>query len=302
MHRFTLLHGLPVGRQLTLDVAPPPAYRLRSVVPPASRPARRTVPAPAFRLVNVVPGPQSDAVVWPAWIGLSVSPDDPNRVAVWSAASGDDGALITQTYFSHDQGAAWSLVSVGKSPPLPDNPDRERMWVDPRRPEVAYRLQVARLAEAMRTVRVQRSLDGGRTWSPDLRLIPDVLGEALAISATGQVGLLYQQRIGLPPDEQVITHLETTDNGFATVRDRVLAATLRPRHGADAPLGSTCDLTGVGRQFLGVFTAANIPKATSFPLGVRYQRRADFKHHRLLDHSGSAVAASVDPFFFVQGP
>src|SRR6266513_3056915 len=53
-----------------------------------------------------------------------------------------------------------------------------------------------------------------------------------------------------------------------------------------------------GDQFLGIFSANNMPDSANFPQGVVYQRRVDFATHRLLDGSGAPVAVSIDPFFF----
>jgi hypothetical protein len=74
-------------------------------------------------------------------------------------------------------------------------------------------------------------------------------------------------------------------------------------------IGDWVELHTRGSEFLGVFSAANIPDSTNFPNGIVYQRRVSLKSGKLLARqpvegsvSGSQIAPSIDPFFFRVGP
>jgi hypothetical protein len=58
-------------------------------------------------------------------------------------------------------------------------------------------------------------------------------------------------------------------------------------------------LHAVGTEFVGVFSAANIPDRANFPSGVTFQRNADFNNRRLLRLDNvRAILPSIDPYFF----
>ncbi len=67
-------------------------------------------------------------------------------------------------------------------------------------------------------------------------------------------------------------------------------------------------LTSVGDMFYAGFAASNKPPIsaadltdaalTDFPLGVVFQRNADFGGGNVLDLSGNVVSASIDPYLF----
>jgi hypothetical protein len=150
------------------------------------------------------------------------------------------------------------------------------------------------------TVHVRRSTDRGTTWSGDLRSVTNATNASLAVSASGTVGLLYQQVTGSDSSSRWVTRLEQSRDGFTTHQDAVLATVP-----ANAPplqflpyIGDYNGLLTRGDQFLGVFSASNMPDSTNFPQGVVYHRRVDFATHQLLDGSGATVAVSIDPFFF----
>ena len=149
------------------------------------------------------------------------------------------------------------------------------------------------------TIHVRRSTDRGATWSSDLRTLTNATDCALAIAEHGIVGLLYQQvSAGAPP--RWVTHLETTKNGFGSVRNTILASVP-----ADVPLvtflpyiGDYNFLVAVDDEFRGIFSANNTPDKGNFPHGVKYQRKADFSTKTLQDGAGGTVPISIDPFFF----
>ena len=153
---------------------------------------------------------------------------------------------------------------------------------------------------AIYMLHVLRSTDRGRTWSAELRHVPNALNPALAITSAGKVGLLYQQLTGSGAAQQWSTRLETTMNG-TTWTPLTLAATPAntPPKQFDPYLGDYEHLMAVGRDFYGIFSANNTPDRAHFPHGVVYQRNADFTTHRLLAVDGTTpVAVSIDPFFF----
>ncbi len=151
------------------------------------------------------------------------------------------------------------------------------------------------------TVHVRRSTDRGATWSGDLRALTNATDASLAVvSSNGTVGLLYQQVTGTGDASRWVTRLEQSRDGFATHQDVVLATVpaTTPTFQFLPYIGDYNCLLTRGNQFLGIFSANNMPDSANFPQGVVYQRRVDFATHRLLDGSGAPVAVSIDPFFF----
>jgi hypothetical protein len=157
------------------------------------------------------------------------------------------------------------------------------------------------------TIHLRRSTDRGQTWSNnDLLTLPNALNPALAINADGKVGFLYQQLTGqvnfgtVSPTNRWETHLRRSANG--TQWDDLLLASVP----ADTPsaqglpyLGDYIRVLAVGRDFYGIFCAANRPDRNNFPQGVRFQRNANFNSRRLLDLDNTTrVPISIDPFFF----
>jgi len=147
---------------------------------------------------------------------------------------------------------------------------------------------------------VRRSIDGGATWSNNLRVIHQATNPSLAINSRGRVGFLYQKLTGTASNPSWETHLERTDDDFATPIDVILhrAPNLTDTSGA-GPLGDYNHLLAVRRDFYGVFSGNNTPKRTNFPHGVKYQRNADFTTGKLLAVDNmTEVDPSIDPFFF----
>jgi hypothetical protein len=149
------------------------------------------------------------------------------------------------------------------------------------------------------TIHLRHSLDGGVTWSADLRAIANGINPALAVNGQGYVGFLYQTLTGGNTWE---THIEVSQNQFATppapivlakVPSSAPAATFLPY------LGDYIYLTAAGNDFYGVFCANNTPNNANFPSGVTYLRNANFTTHTLLNVDNvTPVAISIDPFFF----
>jgi hypothetical protein len=139
------------------------------------------------------------------------------------------------------------------------------------------------------------------TWSADLRTITNATNPALAINDDGTVGFLYQQVTGTESQQRWVTHLERTDDGFATVQDLVLATVP-----ANTPavsflpyIGDYVHLMAIGRDFYGIFSANNSPDLSNFPNSVIYQRNANFVTKTLLSTDNvTKVEVSIDPFFF----
>lgn len=147
---------------------------------------------------------------------------------------------------------------------------------------------------------VRRSTDRGVTWSPDVKTIVNALNPALAVNASGTVGLLYQQLTGVGANQRWVTNFDTSTTGAAW-KSTTLANTPAnsPAKIFDPYLGDYVHLTAVAGDFYGVFCANNTPSKTNFPQGVTFQRNADFTKQILLDvDNKTPVAVSIDPFFF----
>ena len=155
------------------------------------------------------------------------------------------------------------------------------------------------LQAGMFTLHVRRSTDRGQTWSGDLLTVNNATNPALAVNDAGELGFLCQQLTGTAPNQRWQTHWRRSVNGGANWADTTLADTP-----ANAPastflpyLGDYIGLQAVGSVFYGAFSANNTPDNNNFPQGVQYQRPANFTNQTLDDGAGTAVAASIDPFF-----
>ena len=98
-----------------------------------------------------------------------------------------------------------------------------------------------------------------------------------------------------------MTQVERTGNDFGSFTTTVLATT--PAN-TPAPqflpyLGDYMDMKSPGKDFCGIFSASNTPALANFPIGVTYQRNANFTTQTLFAADGvTPVPISIDPFFF----
>jgi uncharacterized protein (DUF1684 family) len=146
---------------------------------------------------------------------------------------------------------------------------------------------------------IRKSIDGGKTWTTDVRTLRDALNPALAVNSAGRVGLLYQQLTGVGAKSWV-TKFELS-SGAAPERTFVLhqAPANRPVKQFDPYLGDYDHLMAVGRDFYGIFSGSNSPRKQNFPSDVIYQRNVNWQTNTLLDvDNASTVNPSIDPFFF----
>lgn len=168
--------------------------------------------------------------------------------------------------------------------------------VDPTNAATVYIAWTDRPGATGTTLHVRRSTNSGVNWSADLLAITNGLNPALAVSSSGVAGVLYQQLVS----GRWETHFRRSSNG-TTWSDVILSNTPdnNPAPTFQPYLGDYCDLMAVGRNFYGVFSAANQPILANFPQGVTYQRNANFTTNQLrnLTNTGN-VPASIDPFFF----
>jgi hypothetical protein len=152
----------------------------------------------------------------------------------------------------------------------------------------------------MQTLHVQRSTDGGLTWSPDLLTIQSATNAALAINSSGKVAFLFQQLRGLPGDPRWVTRVMRSTDGV-NWNDLILANTsaTNPAKIFDPYIGDYDHVVAIGKDFYGIFSASNVPNPANFPNGIKYQRNADFNTRRLLRlDNTTTVQPSIDPFFF----
>jgi hypothetical protein len=154
------------------------------------------------------------------------------------------------------------------------------------------------------TLHVRRSIDGGQTWTGDLRAVVPATNPALAVNNNGKVGFLYQKFVNpgtcAGGGSCWETHLETTGDGV-TWTDLVLANVSAAPHTAfHRDIGDYLHLMAIGKDFYGVFSADNTPNPANFPNQVAYLRFAYFSTHQLFADASHTipVATSIDPFFF----
>ncbi|MFE4361652.1 MULTISPECIES: hypothetical protein [Streptomycetaceae] len=144
----------------------------------------------------------------------------------------------------------------------------------------------------------RHSADRGQTWAAARPDVVNGKNPSLAVNSDGLVGLVYQQLV----HNQWSTVLELTADGFGTTESHVLhqAPGDVPPAGTQLPyLGDYLRMVTVGKDFYGVFAGNNTPDRANFPVGVTYQRNANFTTHQLLSSDGvTRVPPSIDPFFF----
>ena len=154
------------------------------------------------------------------------------------------------------------------------------------------------------TLHVRRSIDGGMTWpGSEVIVRQNAKNPALAINSLGVVAFLYQRlNPATGTDRWWETHLERFPANFAVGAQPAVEWTLaRFKLGTIAPLipmlGDYVQMTSVGENFYGIFSAGNLHVVpANFPNDVVVKRK--MSGTQLVDSQGTAVPNSLDPFFF----
>lgn len=152
------------------------------------------------------------------------------------------------------------------------------------------------------TIHVRRSVNRGVDWSAsDLLTVTDAMNPQIAINDAATIGVLYQRVVSGKWE----THLVRTTDPDGTTFDT--PGVLLASQSASTPtptfspyIGDYASLVSAGRDFVGMFSASNLPDKANFLTGVKYQREVDWATHKLYTDAThtTAVAASIDPFFF----
>jgi hypothetical protein len=202
-------------------------------------------------------------------------------------------------------GLAGRLVVTGVTVPFGTTIGQNRLVasnvsiaVDPRNSDVVY-IAWADLVASDYTLHVRRSGDRGQNWSAsDLLTITSATNPALAVNTRGAIGFLYQQLAGGTTWE---THLRRSSTDGASWNDLILSSTpnATPVSTSNVYLGDYIHLMAVGKDFFGIFSAANMPVLANFPNGVQFLRNVDIGTGTLRDVTNTTtVNPSIDPFFF----
>jgi hypothetical protein len=174
--------------------------------------------------------------------------------------------------------------------------------VDPRNSATVYIAWADGATAANYTIHLRRSVDGGQTWTGDLRTITPATNPGLAINVRGKVAFLYQRLNNPGSGNRWETHVELSNDGFATAPTDLTLANVPDQNGtyaASNPIGDYAGLVSLGKHFYGAFSANNTPIAGNFPQGVTYLRNVNWATNTLLGTDGmTAVSVSIDPFFF----
>jgi hypothetical protein len=221
----------------------------------------------------------------------------------WGAGPEPFSALVDA-----DDGAIGQRVATDRFVRFNDTMGQERLGadlsiaVDPTDAQAVYVAWCDRVggqAGTDWTVHVRGSADGGETWSADdLRTITNAKNPSLAVNSERRLGFVYQQFT----DTRWVTELEVTADAWGTDATTMV---LHTAPSTDPPraflpyIGDYIRLLAVDTDFYGVFSGNNTPDPANFPSGVTYQRLADWTTHTLLStDNATAVAVSIDPFFF----
>jgi hypothetical protein len=162
-------------------------------------------------------------------------------------------------------------------------------------------------------IHVRKSADGGTTWANALAPISNAALPALAVTAHGNLGLLYTRLTGGNMSTEFYQQTAAGGNGHKAV----LAAwpVNSPIKTFDPYIADYQQLLAVGDTFYGTFSASNNPLVADFPSGVFFQRDINVKgkvqnnfnltQDGTLDDGsgpppapGKSPAVSIDPFFF----
>jgi hypothetical protein len=148
------------------------------------------------------------------------------------------------------------------------------------------------------TLHLRHSKDGGNSWgNTDLRKIPLATNPAVAVNSVGTVGFLYQ---AVDNSGNWRTKVEIAGDEFAMSPPESIflsnADSTSVGIGANF-IGDYDHLMAIGKDFYGVFSAANNPNPAFFPEvdDLIFQREHDANG---MLSGGKFVPASIDPFFF----
>jgi hypothetical protein len=173
--------------------------------------------------------------------------------------------------------------------------------VDPNNPSIVY-IAFVDVVGGIPILRVMKSEDKGANWGSVLDISNAGL-PSLSVAGNGQWGLLYTRLEG----GRLITEFRQgsrTPQMLGSWENNSPAPAFQPYIGDYQFLFSTDD------TFYGIFSASNDVGGlttltglsdgllTDFPLGIVYERNADFPGGNLLDPTGGIISASIDPFFF----
>ncbi len=298
------------GRTATIDVSLDGAAATPPV--PANFVARRIEPRATSGqdLPPIRPAVHIDGTVYGAYIGRRAG--GVSDIVVVRDNNGAAGATQFVDLLDSGDGLSGQRVITGVNVPFENfqTMGMERLvssdlsiCVDPRDSRNVWVAWGDRPAGSNNlTLHLRRSTNRGQTWSAaDLRTVANAKAPVVAVNSRGRVAFLYQQLTGAAPNLRWQTRVERSGNAFTTFTTDVLANT--PAN-TPAPqflpyLGDYMDMKSPGKDFYGIFSANNTPDTANFPLGVTYQRNANFATHVLLAADGvTPVNTSIDPFFF----
>jgi len=259
---------------------------------------------------SIRPAIHQDGIVYAAYFGWRGSSGG-NRTGDVVVVRDDNwasGATPFTAITDPSDGLAGVLVAPGVSFPFNSLLGTQRVGsqlaiaVDPRDSDTVYVAWGDGMSGASYTLHLQRSSDGGVTWSGDLRTVVAATNPCLAINQLGTVAFVYQRLVNPGTGDRWQTHLERSVDGFATLPSDAILADVPDSNGSYTgvnPIGDYACLLAVGNDFYGVFSGNNTPDLANFPNGVSYQRNADFATQTLLALDNvTPVAVSIDPFFF----
>jgi hypothetical protein len=151
------------------------------------------------------------------------------------------------------------------------------------------------------TIHVRRSINSGVDWSDDLLTVTDAMNPQIAISDVATVAVLYQRVVSGKWETHIVRTTDPDGTTFDTPGVLLAsqnASTPAPKY--DPYIGDYASLVSAGRNFIGMFSASNVPDKANFLTGVQYQREVDWATHKLFTDAThtTTVAASIDPFFF----
>jgi hypothetical protein len=205
-------------------------------------------------------------------------------------ALGAGGHTITNVEITDDFSGTFGNERIGGDLFLTVDP------VDSQRVYISY---ASRTATDSMTLHLRRSTDGGTTWDPDLLTVPSAKNGAIAVNSRGRIAYLYQEQVTVMGINRWRTHLRRSDDGVIWSN-----VTLSDFDRSGYPDGCRCPYIGdyemmraIGKNFAGVFTAANDP--ATFPSGITYLRNHSPAMPPVLwKDDNTPVGFSFDPIFF----